>query len=63
MIMDPGDANWKAYFTDEELIEIEREGGPKFHELPDDMNEYLNKYKNLVILFILFAILSMPLSI
>ena len=48
MIMDPGDANWKEYFTAEELVEIEREGCPKFHDLPDDMNEYLNKYKKLV---------------
>ena len=48
MVMDPGDADWEGYFTYEELVEIERERNPKFCELPDDMNEYLNKYKDLV---------------
>ncbi|KAI9497555.1 hypothetical protein BDB00DRAFT_629023 [Zychaea mexicana] len=48
LILDPQDNVWALVFTEKEIQEIKSHQAPKLKTMPDEMNEYIAKYKGLV---------------
>ncbi|KAI9479634.1 hypothetical protein BDB00DRAFT_879228 [Zychaea mexicana] len=48
LILDPQDNVWALVFTEKEIQEIKSHQAPKLKTIPDEMNEYIAKYKGLM---------------